>query len=100
MAVVDIAPDEVFKDVLMVKEIDFLCGLTFWYGIDDKLVDAGYDFVKEGNITLGNGDVVPQKTYEKGSTVCLVQTIDRNTKQIIFKNKTVPKPQTKTKRRR
>ena len=100
MAVVDIAPDEVFKDVLMVKEIDFLCGLTFWYGIDDKLVDAGYDFVKEGNITLGNGDVVPQKTYEKGSQVCLVQTIDRNTKQVIFKEKAAPKPKSNAKQKR
>ncbi len=91
MAVVDIAPDEVFKDVLMVKEIDFLCGLTFWYGIEDKLVDAGYDYIKDDKATLGNGDVVPEKIYEKGSTVCLVQTIDRNTKQIIFKEKATPK---------
>lgn len=91
MAVVDIAPDEVSKDVLMVKEIDFLCGLTFWYGIDDKLVDAGYDYKKDDKATLGNGDVVPEKIYEKGSTVCLVQTIDRNTKQIIFKEKATPK---------
>lgn len=62
----------------------------FWYGIESKLEEAGYDFVKEGNATLGNGDVVPQKTYEKGSTVCLVQTVDRNTKQIIFKIKLYP----------
>lgn len=85
MAVVDIAPDDVSKNVLMVKEIDFICGITFWYGIDDKLVDAGYDFVKEGNITLENGDVVSQKTYEKGTRICLIQTIDEDIKKVLFK---------------
>lgn len=100
MAVVDVTPDNVSNGVYDVKEVDFLCGLTFWYGIESKLEEAGYDFVKEGNATLGNGDVVPQKTYEKGSTVCLVQTIDRNTKQIIFKEKATPKPKSKSKRRR
>ena len=99
-AVVDVAPDDVSNGVYDVEEVDFLCGLTFWYGIESKLEEAGYDFVKEGNATLGNGDVVPQKTYERGSTVCLVQTIDRNTKQVIFKKKTEPKPQSKSKRRK
>lgn len=51
-----------------------------WYGhvvgIDGKLESAGYSLIKTGNATHGNGDVVPQKTYTKGSTICLVQTID------------------------
>lgn len=85
MAVVDVTPDNVSNGVYDVKEVDFLCGLTFWYDIESKLEEAGYDFVKEGNATLGNGDVVPQKTYEKGSTICFIQNIDENIKQIIFK---------------
>ena len=71
-----------------IKEIDFLCGLAMWYGIEDSLESAGYSLIKTGNATLGNGDVVPQKTYSKGSIICLVQTIDRNNKQIIFKHQT------------
>ena len=58
-----------------------------WYGIEDSLESAGYSLMKTGNATLGNGDIVPQKTYSKGSIICLVQTIDRNNKQIIFKHK-------------
>ncbi len=100
MAVVDVTPDNVSNGVYVVNEVDFLCGLTFWYGIESKLEAAGYDFVKGGNATLGNGDVVPQKTNEKGSTICLVQTIDRNTKQMIFKEKATTKPKCKSKRRR
>ena len=100
MAVVDVTPDNVSNGVYVVKEVDFLCGLTFWYGIESKLEAAGYDFIKDDKATLGNGDVVPEKIYEKGSTVCLVQTIDRNTKQIIFKEKAAPKPKSKAKRRR
>ena len=100
MAVVDVTPDNVSNGVYVVKEVDFLCGLTFWYGIESKLEAAGYDFIKDDKATHGNGDVVPEKIYEKGSTVCLVQTIDRNTKQIIFKEKAAPKPKSKAKRRR
>ena len=70
-----------------IKEVDFLCGLAMWYGIEDSLESAGYSLIKTGNATLGNGDVVPQKTYSQGSIICLVQTIDRNNKQIIFKHK-------------
>lgn len=100
MAIVDVTPDNVSNGVYDVKEVDFLCGLTFWYGIESKLEAAGYDFVKEDKATLGNGDIVPQKIYEKGSIVCLVQTIDRNTKQIVFKEKEAPKPKGKSKQRR
>lgn len=100
MAVVDVTPDNVSNGVYVVKEVDFLCGLTFWYDIESKLEVAGYDFVKEDKATLGNGDVVPERIYEKGSIVCLVQTIDRNNKQIIFKEKATRKPRNKSKRRR
>lgn len=83
MAVVDFEGDAENS----IKEVDFLCGLAMWYGIEDSLESAGYSLIKTGNATLGNGDVVPQKTYSKGSIICLVQTIDRNNKQIIFKHK-------------
>lgn len=72
-----------------IKEVDFLCGLAMWYGIEGSLEKAGYTFVKSDSATLGNGDVVPQKTYSKSGIICLVQTIDRDVKQIIFKHKTV-----------
>lgn len=80
-----------------IKEVDFLCGLAMWYGIEGSLEDAGYSLVKTGNVTLGNGDVVPQKTYSNGLIICLVQTIDRNNKQVIFKRK-VTKPKTTRKK--
>lgn len=80
-----------------VKEVDFLCGAAMWYGIDGKLESAGYSQTKTGNATLGNSDVVPQKTYTKGSTICLVQTIDRDVKQVIFKRQAT-KPKTKRKK--
>lgn len=83
MAVVDFEGDAENS----IKEVDFLCGLAMWYGIEDSLESAGYSLMKTGNATLGNGDIVPQKTYTKGSIICLVQTIDRNNKQIIFKHK-------------
>lgn len=90
MAVVDVTSNNT------VKEVDFLCGLAMWYGIDGSLEKAGYTLTKTGNATLGNGDVVPQKTYIKGTTICLVQTIDRDMKQVIFKHQTAkPKPKRK-----
>lgn len=78
-----------------IKEVDFLCGFAMWYEIDIHLDEAGYSLEEEGVATLGNGDVVPQETYVKGKVVCLVQTIDKNTKQVIFKRQTV-----KTKRKK
>ena len=90
MAVLDvIATDKI-------KEVDFLCGLAMWYGIDSSLEDAGYTFTKEGYTILGNGDTVAEKTYTKGSIICLVQTIDKDVKQIIFKRK-ISKSQAKSK---
>lgn len=71
-----------------INEVDFLCGLAMWYGIEGSLEKAGYTFVKSDDATLGNGDVVPQKIYSKNGVICLVQVIDRNNKQIIFKHKT------------
>lgn len=65
----------------------FLCGLTMWYEIEYNLEKAGYSYVETSRVSLGNGDVVSQKTYAKGSTFCDIQIIDRNTKQIIFKKK-------------
>ncbi len=91
MAVLDVTSNNT------VKEVDFLCGAAMWYGIDDKLESEGYTLTKTGNATLGNGDVVPQKTYTKGSTICLVQTIDRDVKQVIFKLQAA-KPKTKRKK--
>ena len=79
-----------------IKEVDFLCGLAMWYGIDSSLEDAGYAFTKEGYATLGNGDTVTERTYTKGSIICLVQTIDKDVKQIIFKRK-ISKSQAKSK---
>lgn len=92
MAVIDVTSSN------SVKEVDFLCGMAMWYGIDGKLESAGYTLTKTGNATLGNGDVVPQKTYAKGSTICLVQTIDRDVKQVIFKRQPTAKPKTKRKK--
>lgn len=70
-----------------VTEVDFLCGFAMWYEIDIHLDKAGYTLEEDGVATLMNGDTVPQKTYVKGKVVCLVQTIDKNTKQVIFKEK-------------
>lgn len=70
-----------------VTEVEFLCGFAMWYEIDIHLDEAGYSLEETGVATLGNGDIVPQETYVKGKVVCLVQTIDKNTKQVIFKRK-------------
>lgn len=91
MAVLDVTPST------SVKEVDFLCGMAMWYGIDGKLECAGYTLTNTGNATLGNGDVVLQKSYTKGTTICLVQTIDRDVKQVIFKRQAA-KPRTKRKK--
>lgn len=91
MAVLDVTPSN------SVKEVDFLCGMAMWYGIDGKLECAGYTLTNTGNATLENGDVIPQKTYTKGTTICLVQTIDRDVKQVIFKRQAA-KPTTKRKK--
>lgn len=75
-----------------IKEVSFLCGLLHWYGIEQVLQDAGYTLVKEGTATLGNGAIVPQKTFSKGNKRCYVQTLDNCMAQVIFKRKaTTPK---------
>lgn len=70
-----------------INEIDFLCGKTMWYEIDVNLNNTGYSLEEDNVVTLWTGDTVPQKTYVKDKIVCLVQTIDKNTKQVIFKRK-------------
>ena len=70
-----------------INEVDFLCGIDMWYEIEIPLNNTGYTFEEDGVATLGNGDTVPQKTYVKDKIVCLVQTIDKNIKQVIFKRK-------------
>ena len=77
-----------------IKEVSFLCGLMNWYGIEDVLKGAGYTLTKDGSATLGNGAVVPQKTYSKGNKRCYVQTLDNCMAQVIFK-KIVTKSKTK-----
>lgn len=91
MAVVDVTSSNT------VKEVDFLCGAAMWYEIDRNLEKVGYSLVKTGTATLGNGAVVPEKTYSSGSIICLVQTLDNDMKQVIFKRK-VTKPKTKRKK--
>ncbi len=88
MAVLDVTASD------KIKEVDFLCGAAMWWEIDIHLEDAGYTLTKDGYATLGNGDTVAEKTYSKGSVLCLVQTIDKDVKQVIFKRK-VPKPKSK-----
>ena len=68
-----------------INEVDFLCGFAMWYEIDIHLQNAGYSLIEDGYATLGNGTTVAQKMYSNGSVICLVQTIDKNTKQVIFK---------------
>lgn len=70
-----------------IKEVSFLCGLLHWYGVEQVLQDAGYTLVKEGTATLGNGAIVPQKTFSKGNKCCYVQTLDNCMAQVIFKRK-------------
>lgn len=70
-----------------VTEVDFLCGFAMWYEIEIHLEEVGYTLEETGVATLGNGDTVPQDAYVKGKVICLVQTIDKNTKQVIFKRK-------------
>lgn len=92
MAVVDFNGD--YEN--SIKEVDFLCGMAMWYGIYNNLEEAGYSLIEDGYSTLGNGDTVPQKKYSKGSVICLVQVIDKDVKQVIFKRKaTKPKPKKK-----
>lgn len=88
MAVLDVTASD------KIKEVDFLCGAAMWWEIGIHLEDAGYTLTKDGYATLGNGDTVAEKTYSKGSVLCLVQTIDKDVKQVIFKRK-VPKPKSK-----
>lgn len=90
MAVVDFNGD--YEN--SIKEVDFLCGMAMWYGIYNNLEEAGYSLIEDGYATLGNGDTVPQKQYSKGSVICLVQVIDKNVKQVIFKRKAT-KPKSK-----
>ncbi len=70
-----------------INEVDFLCGAAMWWKIDTHLEDNGYSLTKEGYATLGNGVSVPQKTFSKGNILCLVQTLDNDMKQVIFKRK-------------
>lgn len=70
-----------------VNEVDFLCGAAMWWGIDTHLEENGYSLTNEGYTTLGNGVSVSQKTFSKGNISCLVQTLDNNMKQVIFKRK-------------
>lgn len=82
-----------------IKEVDFLCGAAMWWEIDIHLEEAGYTLSKESTATLGNGAVVPQKTYTNGTILCLVQTLDNNMKQVIFKRKPVLKKKKSTRKR-
>lgn len=82
-----------------IKEVDFLCGAAMWWEISIHLEEAGYTLSKENTATLGNGAVVPQKIYTKGTILCLVQTLDNDTKQVIFKRKPAPKKKKTTKKR-
>lgn len=72
-----------------IKEVSFLCGAAMWWEIGANLDKAGFTLSKNSNVTLGNGAVVPQKTYVKGNILCLVQTLDNDMKQVIFKHKPV-----------
>ena len=67
------------------KEVSFLCGLVMSFGIDNSLKEYGYVLKSTSKVQLGNGAYVPQKTYTKGNIKCLVQTIDDDLKQIIFR---------------
>ena len=82
-----------------VNEVDFLCGAAMWWGIDSNLEESGYTLTKEGSTTIGNGASVLQKTYSKGNILCLVQTLDNDMKQVIFKHKPT-QPQKKTMQKR
>ena len=68
-----------------IKEVSFLCGAMYWCGIEDVLKQAGYVFVRKGTATLGNGAVVPQKTYSKKNKRCMVRTLDNAMAQVVFK---------------
>lgn len=70
-----------------IKEVDFLCGAAMWWEIEINLKKAGYTLTKDDYATLGNGASVPQKTFAKGNILCLVQTLDNDMKQVIFKRK-------------
>ena len=91
MAVIDASPNNT------IKEVDFLCGATFWWEINLHLEEDGYTLDDDGYVKLGNGDTVPQKSYSKGNLLCLVQTIDNDVKQVIFKRKVI-KSSTKKKK--
>ncbi len=80
-----------------IKEVSFICGLLHWHGIEQVLQEAGYTLVNNGTATLGNGAVVPQKTFSKGNKRCYVQTLDNCMAQVIFKKK-VTKPKSKKKK--
>lgn len=74
-----------------IKEVSFLCGPAMWLEIDTQLKEAGYTLLKEGTATISDIAVVPQKTYGKGNILCLVQTLDNDMKQIVFKHKSIKK---------
>ena len=68
-----------------IKEVSFLCGLGMSYGIDNSLKEYGYVLESSKKVQLENGAYVPQNTYIKGNIKCLVQILDKDFKQIIFR---------------
>ena len=68
-----------------IKEVSFLCGLGMSYGIDNSLKEYGYVLKSSEKVQLGNGAYVPQNTYINGNIKCLVQILDNDFKQIIFR---------------
>lgn len=79
MYVVDAFPNQ------KLKEVSFLCGWAYWDNIDTDLAEVGFTLKESGCTTLGNGAVVPQKTYAKGEKRCYVQELGNRMAQIIFR---------------
>lgn len=70
-----------------IKKVSFFCGAAMWWGIDHALDKAGYKLIRDEKTTLPIGVTVPQKTFANGTIICLVQTLDNDIKQVIFKRK-------------
>lgn len=60
-----------------IKEVWFTIGKYHFDSVEPDLKSLGYTLLKTGTATLGNGHVVPQKTYAKGNKRCMVQTLDK-----------------------